>query len=846
MGRDRERSVTGGPLRDGWGSDFATGKPVDMRKPEEVVRQDYERTLNADYGYQLQRLDIEVFIQRGEKSKLSNQRDRADIVIYKTTDRLKRNQFSDILGIIETKRPNRQEGLKQLMSYMSASSASWGVWTNGDGIEHVYKDPVSGELKTEYIFDIPRSGETVEEMGRLKKADLVPAQAHSLKPMFNRILKTLYSNTNISRREKLGSEMIRLIFAKIWDERFDLEKPPQFRVALNEDPEVVKKRVVDLFEEVKGELVGDGVFDAAETIALDAKAVTWVVGQLEHYSLLRTDKDVVGAAFEVFAESKLVGEKGEFFTPREVVRTAVELVDPRPEQTILDPACGSGGFLIFSLEHVWQAMDTMPRYKNSANLWQEKQRVAQHCFFGIDKEIDLVKIAKAYMAIAGDGRGGVTQENSLHAASEFKGRARDLFTHDGAFKQFDHIFTNPPFGSKIKVLKAEAAQFRLGHGWRQVAGNWVQGSVSRDTAPQVLFVERCLDMLKNGGTLAVVLPETFFHAHDYKYILDFMLNGNNVRAVIDLPHNTFRPHNNAKTCLLILQKGRPQQEEIVMAVAEEMGHDHEGRPMFRFDPKTEAPTADIWDDLAIIREELRDPGNPANTYTFLVKAADIKDDVYVPRYYWPKPAEELAHVPGVTPVSMDDLLEKGIVKWWPGHGSPPSEYKGTGDIPYIRVSDIVNWELYRNPVTGIPRHIYEKIKGKGVTLQPMDIVFVRRGSYRIGTVAMASPHDSEVLLTREFVVLRVVRPDNEYGIDAHYLLYLLSHNYTQRQIAQKVFLDTTMPNIADRWRELLLPLHDDPADRERVRSSIKEAIDAKWAALEAVNAVRNEFGHLTT
>ena len=371
-------------MKEGWGKDYPTGKPVDIRKPEEQVRQNYERTLHWDFGYDTARLDIEVRIQRGEKSGRRNSRDRADIVIYRTADPLQRDQFRDILGIIETKRPNRNEGLQQLMSYMTASSALWGVWTNADTIEHVYREPVTGTLKTDYIFDIPRSGETVEEIGRLSKADLVPA--HSLKPIFNRILQTLYSNTNISRREKLGSEMVRLIFTKIWDERFNQGHLPEFRVGLNEDPDVVKGRVSSLFRQVKDELVEDGVFDASETITLDAKSVAWVVGQLEKYSLLKTDKDVVGDAFEVFAESKLVGEKGEFFTPREVVRTAVELVDPQPGQRILDPACGSGGFLIYAMEHVWQRMENDPRYRNSPQLEQEKREVAQRCFFGIDEE----------------------------------------------------------------------------------------------------------------------------------------------------------------------------------------------------------------------------------------------------------------------------------------------------------------------------------------------------------------------------------------------------------------------------------------------------------------------------
>ena len=162
------------PLRDGWGHDFATGKVVDMRKPEELVRRNYERTLHEDYGYARGQMDIEVDIQRGERNKRRNPRDYADIVIYDTADRAHRDQFSNILGIVENKRPNRTEGLRQLMTYMTASSAKWGVWTNGDDIEYVYRDPVSGEPRTEYIFDIPRSGEVVEDMGRLSKAELVP------------------------------------------------------------------------------------------------------------------------------------------------------------------------------------------------------------------------------------------------------------------------------------------------------------------------------------------------------------------------------------------------------------------------------------------------------------------------------------------------------------------------------------------------------------------------------------------------------------------------------------------------------------------------------------------------
>ena len=498
------------------------------------------------------------------------------------------------------------------------------------------------------------------------------------------------------------------------------------------------------------------------------------------------------------------------------------------------------------LEHIWRSMDQDPRYRNSPNLERKKQEVARRYFFGIDKEIDLVRIAKAYMAIAGDGRGGIAQENTLHGASQFNGHAKTLFTTDNTFKQFDIVFTNPPFGADNKVLKDEAAQFALGHRWKKVGDTYEQTATAKDTEPQILFVERCLQMLKPGGTLAIVLPETFFHAPSYRYVLDFALAGNNVKAVVDLAHNTFRPFNNAKTCLMVLEKGVPQQPQILMAVAEEMGHDHQGQPKYRLDPATSHVTDDIWDDLEIIREELKEPYSPSNKLTFHVDAEDIEDRIYVPRYYWDNPNHTLKQPDGTEPLQVGELLREGVIEAYKGHGSPPSVYKGQGDVPYIRVSDIVNWELYRNPTSYVPKHVADRIRGNGVRLQQEDVVFVRRGSYRIGTVAMASPYDKDVLLTGELVVLRVKQRANEYGIDPYYLLYLLSHSYTQQQIYQKVFVETTLPNIGARWQELELPWVADADVRQGVSERVRSAVQSKWQAVASLAELRAEFGDLTT
>jgi len=832
--------------------DLATGKKIDLEKPEEKVRQEYEKILHEDYEYSYDQMDIEVFIQRGNRNSQAN-KERADIVVYKTTDKNKRQQNEDILGIVETKKPTKKEGIKQLMSYMSASSAYWGVWTNAEEIEYIYRHPVNGEIKRDYVYQIPKNGETFEDIGRVSKKNLKPAS--NLKAIFRRLLNTLYTNTNISRREKLGNEMIRLIFCKIQDEKYNFDALPKFRVGFEEKPHEVTKRIQYLFDEVKSQLVADGVFDENEEIKLDDKSIAKVVGELEQYSLRKTNKDVVGDAFEVFAESKLVGEKGEFFTPREIVKTAVQIVDPFPGQTTVDPACGSGGFLIYSLEHIWEHMNKSPRYRgmSEADLSTEKSELARKTFYGIDKEMDLVKISKAYMAIIGDGRSGIVQQNTLHTAEDFDGRARDLFVHDedNTFKQFDIVLTNPPFGNKIKVLKEDAKYFELGHVWEKEKDNmsFVITNKFRETEPQILFIERCLQLLKDGGKLAIIIPETYFHAPKVKYVLDYMKKNNNFIAIIDLAHNTFRPYNNAKTVLLILEKGRPQQKYILMGVTEEIGHDHNGKPIYRYDPVRNEFSKQVWDDTVTIRKELKDPGNINNKNTFLVKATDVKNNVYVPRYYWHQKIESIrkeAEAKGFEFVQMRTLLDEGILQDFSGHGSPESKFKGKGTVPYVRVADIVNWSIYKNPTAYVPESVYREVKAGGVDLREEDILFVRRGSYRIGSVAMVSPFDKYVLLTREIQIFRLLNSNNKYNVDAYYLLYLLSHEITQKQLPEKVMIDTTLPNIGRRWEDLYLPLSKKITDRKSISEKVKKIIHGRWQSQEGIDDLIADFGKITT
>ena len=813
--------------------DFATEKDL-RNSPEEIVRQEYEKILVNDYGYKKSELDIEVAIPRGTGFFS----DFADIVVFNSST--KRDPATNILGIVETKRPERKDGLAQLKSYMTATSAVWGVWTNGSDIFYLCKPPGTNSISEYYLNNIPARGQSIQDVGRIIKKKLKPFGREELKIAFRRILRTLYANTNISRREKLGGEMIKLIFSKIEDEKTYLNRVPDFRSEAGESPEKVKKRVDKLFERVKEELKNDGVFHSHEKITLESRSVAWVVGQLERGSLLKTDTDVVGDAFEIFAESPLKGEKGEFFTPRGVIKLGVKLTDPKPEESICDPACGSGGFLIYSMKHVWNLMENSPKWKGSPKLNEHKQRVAGRSIFGIDKESDLVKIAKAYMAISGDGRSNIVYENTLHDLKEFSPYAKEKFIENNKFRQFDVILTNPPFGAKTKVVKSDSKNFQLGYQWKEQEGQFNKTNKVCEREPHILFIERCFDMLKDNGRLAIVLPETVFHAPKTNYIRHFITNQMSIEAVIDLPHNTFRPHCNAKTCLLILKKRKKQNEQVIMATPKEIGHNHQGKILFR------RGTQEIWDDLKIVMRELDNPSLKDNQFTFLVPWSKIKTTGnLVPIYYQSlfKPPKMLK---GRFGIKMAELFDQKVLGAWDGHGSPSSTSKGQGNIPYIRVSDIVNWELYRNPVTGIPKEIYQKMTQNKIKPEPKDILFVRRGSYRIGTVAMVSPQDTKILLTRELLTFRILNVRNSYGINPFYLLGLLSSEFVQNQIPSKVFIDTTLPNIGDRWKDIILPVHKNKKEIEKLTTRVKSIIDNKWRAQKQIHKMRDDLGHLVT
>jgi type I restriction enzyme M protein len=280
-----------------------------------------------------------------------------------------------------------------------------------------------------------------------------------------------------------------------------------------------------------------------------------------------------------------------------------------------------------------------------------------------------------------------------------------------------------------------------------------------------------------------------------------------------------------------------------MAVAEEIGHNHNGGQIFRWDYENSMPTNELWDDIPLIINEVE--SGIESKFTFSVDSKIVLEkDIFVPRYYWSnkqKEVESIAKNKKLSLISIQQLINEGIITTFDGHGSPKSEYKGMGETPYIRVKDIVNWEIYKDPTAMIPEEIALNMKSEIKELLEEDVVYVKRGSYRIGSSAMVSPFDINVVLTREILVLRVQNLQNKYNLDPYYLIYLLNHPLVAMQTKNKVFIETTLPNIGHRWREVFLPISNNVEYVEHVKSKVKSAIKSKWSAVKDLKSLEQKF-----
>jgi type I restriction enzyme M protein len=488
----------------------------------------------------------------------------------------------------------------------------FGLWTNGVELTfrmREYSKRTGHPVFTE-LTDFPAPHETLEDLESAERRPMRVAAGDSLLRTFKRCHDYLYGNQN--RRDAFW-QLLYLIFAKILDEQTSSRE--FFVGATERNTEAGEKRIAarikKLFDRAK-ETFGDGdVFEGDEKIELRDRALAYVAAEISRYSLLSTDTDAKGMAYEAITSTTMKRERGQFFTPRNIIRMMVEMVDPPPGKKVLDPACGSGGFLVVVLTHVRKSFLRESGYSHLEQpMPKELKRVdpkvrdyARKCLWGLDVDPDLRKAARMNMVMNNDGHGNIFEANSLELVAaehpDASPRARQFLTDDmktflrrsGGLGSFDYVFTNPPFGAKIPVEDPDILRaFDLGHTWKKSGDTWTKGEPQKKVAPEILFIEACFRFLVPGtGVMAVVLPNGPLGnpGEQMEFVRWWMLRHTELLASVDLPGEAFLPQVSVQASCVFLRrrtdderrlagKGGVKQRPVFMAIAEACGHGRRG------------------------------------------------------------------------------------------------------------------------------------------------------------------------------------------------------------------------------------------------------------------------------
>ena len=562
--------------------------------PEERVRQEYICRLVNHYGYDLSQMDQELQVNNSHRGQ---GKARADIVVWKSASAKSNEDAATI--VVECKAEHitiREEDYFQGYNYAAWAGADFFVTTNlkETRVFKVNKGKLPKRL--EEIVDIPKA----DELTNAKKLKELLSQTKAFtRDEFSKLLfkcHNIIRNNDKLSPEAAFDEISKVLFIKIRYERdntgtqiFSEEEFKKLREAYDKTKSKQSLPFYQqLFERTKEDYVKDDLFEPNDTIKIKEASFEAIVKELEVYNLSRTADDIKGIAFEKFLGKTFRGELGQFFTPRTIVDFMVALLDPEEGEIICDPCCGSGGFLIKAFEYVREKIENdiqrvkdrikievfneeyengtdgdraiidelVDQYFSVLNMELDTKEdgrlkdLSHNCIFGTDANPRMARTAKMNMIMHGDGHGGVHHHDGL-------------LNVNGIFEnRFDVILTNPPFGSRVeKSLKiTEADKFtdeakikyytkRYGEEYtkalEQVNGKigesvlslYDSGKLSGLT--EVLFIERCLRLLKPGGRLGIVLPEGVLNNTNLQNVRELFEGMAKIVLITSIPQDVF-------------------------------------------------------------------------------------------------------------------------------------------------------------------------------------------------------------------------------------------------------------------------------------------------------------------
>jgi type I restriction enzyme M protein len=571
----------------------AVGRSEIYTDPEEQVRSEYWAELIYRYGYPPGRIGVEVTVPD------RTPKDAADLVVFKDDER------KDPFAVIECKR----EGVSDAEFTQAVEQAAGnGTWAK---LRALYVGVVAGvtrrfldfggdipalEREKNVIADLPSEYGEPEEFKYRKgrDPDIEPVSKATLIQAIRKSHQTLWAGGRLSPPQAFG-ELCKLIFVKIADEQAKrrVGEPYQFQIKTHESSKSLGRRIRELYaaHQKRDPLV------FADTILVDDPILVAIVSHLESINLSATDLDVKGVAFEQFMDGFFKGDFGQYFTPREIIEFAVEVIAPTSDDRVLDPSCGSGGFLLYALDAVRREAGEYHADPESAEFYRHWHDFAEKELFGIEINDEICRVAKMNMIIHDDGHSNVVGADALEPMRKLAAANPGL-----AEGGFDVILTNPPFGASIKADEQPyLSEYELA---LKKATKKGRRPARKSQKTEVLFIERVSSFLKGDGRAAIVLPDGILSNPEMGYVRSFILSRFQLLAVVSLPVSAFAHYGaGVKASLVFLRRRRGDEaasdEEVTfMAAPEKIGYDATGRAV-----ENELPLV-----LDEYRRFLRDPG----------------------------------------------------------------------------------------------------------------------------------------------------------------------------------------------------------------------------------------------
>lgn len=591
-------------------------------KAQEINLQSVALMLNEEYGFDLADMERDFKIEYTDPDTGKQKKQKVELVVFEQGKPHEQEYIARICIIQDdkVKDTDKTKGLAAtLENAMGAvESCEFGLWANGSSYHFLQKEEDAMGFDSEFtdLSDFPGEGETLEDLDRADRSSSRKPANDSLIKVFKRSHDYIYGNEG--RKKDAFWQLLYLIFCKLYDEKRKFIPSEEsyrrkFWVGVKEKNTAegckkVSERIKSLFTELKQDEIFSEVFSGNEEIELRDKGIAFIASDLAKYSFLDASIDVKGTAYETIVSNTLKQEAGQFFTPRNIVKAMVEMINPGENDRVLDPACGSGGFLVMVLDHVRKQItkELFPELDgplltekySSLEVNERVREYAETSIFGFDFDPDLKKAARMNMVMAGDGHANIFHVNSLEYPnwehpeeiakinnavnrSLLAMKDRDSILGNDAREKFDIIFTNPPFGAKVKVERNTIYK-------DDGTLNYNLGAYS--DAPEVLFIEACYNFLKPGGKMAIVLPDGILGNPNTLPVREWILDKFKILASIDLAVEAFLPQVGVQASLLFLQKKTELQRQLAqatedeydlfMAIADKLGKDRRGVPIY--------------------------------------------------------------------------------------------------------------------------------------------------------------------------------------------------------------------------------------------------------------------------